>query len=614
VAVAGTGPYEPKWESLKRHRVPEWFRDAKFGIYTHWGPVTLGSEEGPGGAQWYGRNMYVRKSPCFEFHRKRFGDQRKVGYKDIIPLFKAEKFDAEAWARLFAEAGAKFAGPVAIHHDNFAMWDSALTRWDAKDMGPHRDIVGELAKAIRARGMRFLVAFHHGFTWRYFEPAMEFDGRAPGAEDLYWPHKPGEPPPRAFQERWLAMVDEVVRKYEPDLAWFDFGLGSVIMPEYQQRMFADYYNWAATHGREVAVAHKHRNVHRWTGVLDFERGREDRLTPYPWLTDTAIGPWFHQKSAGFKTVDQIVDVLVDIVSKNGCMLLNVGPTAEGEIPEVGKKLLRGIGKWLRVNGEAIYGTRPWLIYGEGPTRSGGGGFSERRDKPFTPRDIRFTRSKDGKTLYAIALAWPEGPLTLEAVAVKGVGPGARVELLGLSGKLPYRINELGQLVIEVPKLPPEKRPCGCAYAFRTTGFDLRLGPGAAFHLPGARSIEPTKVTIEGTKARLQTKGGRPNIGAWDDPKERLHWLARVEKPGRWLVRLEVSAGVGPSALKLSVEGHSSKATVPKTAGWFNTKWLCFAPVAFEKPGVYHFTLEAGDPARWRPVNLWKIELGPLPEE
>jgi len=465
--------------------VPEWFRDAKFGIYTHWGPITVGAEDGPGGVQWYGRNMYMEKSPTFAYHRQKFGDQRQFGYKDVVPLFRAEKFDPEAWAELFAASGAKFAGPVAIHHDNFAMWDSALTRWDSVDMGPHRDVTGELARAIRAHGLRFIATFHHAFAWQYYEPSYAFDGADPKYADLYCEaHKPGDPPTRRYLDQWLGKVNEVVTKYEPDMIWFDFGLGRVITPEYQQRMFADYYNWAAAHGREVLVAHKHRDIQQHTGVLDFERGREDRLTPYPWLTDTSVGPWFSQKSSPFKTTDQLVDVLVDIVSKNGCMLLNVGPAADGTIPAEAQKLLRGMGRWLKVNGEAIYETRPWLVFGEGPTANPGGGFSERKDRPYTAADLRFTRSKSGDAVYVIALGWPEGDVIVRSMQVQTTEDDAQASLLG-HGPVGHRVNDKAQLIIQVPPLKPDQRPCEHAYAFKLTGF--RLGLHAEARTPQAES-------------------------------------------------------------------------------------------------------------------------------
>ena len=462
------GPYELSWQSLKMNKTPEWFRDAKFGIYTHWGPVTVGAENGPSGVQWYGRNIYMLSSPTFEYHRNKYGDQHKVGYKNMVPKFKAKKFDAEAWAELFAAAGAKFAGPVVIHHDNFALWDSALTEWDSMDKGPKCDITGELEKAIHQRGMKFIATFHHAFVWRFYEPAYKFDAADGKHARLYCqPHEPGAPPTKEYLDLWLAKVNEVVNKYQPDLIWFDFGLGSekhkCITPEYRQRMFADYYNWAARHGREIGVAHKHWDIHQHTGILDFERGREDRLTPYTWLTDTSIGPWFHQKSARFKTVGQIVDVLVDIVAKNGCMLLNVGPKADGSIPENGQQILRGIGKWLQVNVEAIYNTRPWVVYGEGPIhQTKGGGFSEHQDKPYTAADIRFIRSKDGKTVYAIVLGQPEyGELTIKSLAEgKGLQTINSIQLLGHDDKITWERTAEGLKIVL-----PDKAPCEHAVAF-----------------------------------------------------------------------------------------------------------------------------------------------------
>ncbi len=463
--------YKPTWKSLSRHKIPEWFRDAKFGIYTHWGPVTVGSEDGPGGGQWYGCNMYKPNSPTFEYHRKRFGDQHEFGYKDIVPLFKAENFDAEVWAELFSASGAKFAGPVVIHHDNFAMWDSAYTEWDSMDKGPKRDITAELEKAIRKRGMKFIATFHHGFTWRYFEPSYKYDGADPKYAGLYCQaHEPNEPPTQEFMDQWLGKVNEVVKKYQPDLTWFDFGLGNekhkCITPEYQQRMFADYYNWATSNNRQVGVAHKHRHIHAHTGILDFERGREDSLVPYPWLTDTSVGQWFHQKSAPYKSVDQLVDVLVDIVSKNGCMLLNVGPAANGIIPPQGKEILLGIGDWLKVNGEAIYNTRPWLTFGEGPTLNTGGGFSERKDKPYTFEDIRFTCSKDGKTIYAVVLDWPERNLVVKSLGTKNeyhFGSIAKVQLLGHNRPLKWTQDE-DELNVQFPRT----KPCEHAFALKIT--------------------------------------------------------------------------------------------------------------------------------------------------
>lgn len=470
--VAGTRQpaFRPDWDSLKTHVDPTWLADAKFGIYTHWGPITVATEDAPAEMEWYGQQLYRTDHAAFPFHQKRFGDQHKIGYKDVIPHFKAEKFNAEEWAELFAQSGAKFAGPVAIHHDNFAMWDSDVTRWNSLKMGPKRDITGEIEKAVRKRGMKFIMTFHHGWAWRYFEPAYQFDAADPQFADLYGePHEKGAAPSKKYLDTWLAIVNEGISKYRPDVIWFDFELGRLIPEPYRQLMFADVYNWAARNGREIGVMHKHREIHRHTGILDFERGREDRVTEYNWVTDTSIGPWFHHNVLPYRTADNLIDVFVDIVAKNGCMLLNVGPRADGAIPEKAKTMLRDMGAWLRVNGEAIYGTRPWISFGEGPTGNVGGAFSEQKDASYTASDIRFTRK--GQTLYAIALAWPDkGHILVKSLpkpAGRGGGEVTEVSLLGHKGSIEWSQTAEGLRV----RLPSQK-PCEYAFTLKIEGNGL----------------------------------------------------------------------------------------------------------------------------------------------
>lgn len=386
--------YEPNWKSLSRHQTPEWFRDAKFGIYTHWGPNTVADENAPNDeAQWFGRRMYVKSNPVFEYSRTTFGDQHQFGYKDFIPMFKGEKFDAKVWAQLFEDAGAKFAGPVAIHHDNFAMWDSKLTKWNSFQMGPHKDIVGALEKEIKARNMYFMTSFHHAYAWAYYDSAFLYDASDPDYAGLYtMPHKSGTPESEPFKKLWLDKIKEVVTKYKPSLIWFDMDFNDNLLDIDRQKMFAFYYNWANTNNIKGVVTQKGEDVHKHTGILDFERGKENKITAYPWLTDDSMkgDSWFYQKSdTSWKSPNDLINFLSDIVSKNGNLLLNVDPMSDGSFNPRTVSTLKTVGNWLKINGESIYNTRPWIKYGEGAENASG--------------SIRYTRSKDNKTIYAIVL-------------------------------------------------------------------------------------------------------------------------------------------------------------------------------------------------------------------
>jgi alpha-L-fucosidase len=606
------GPFKPEWDSLKSHQDPEWFRDAKFGIYTHWGPVTLGREEGPGGGEWYGKEMYETNSRMFAWHQKQFGDQHTVGYKDVIPKFTAAKFDAERWADIFARAGAKFAGPVAVHHDNFAMWDSQVTPWNSTTMGPKRDVTGELAKAYKVRGLKLITTFHHGFAWEYFEPAFRFDA-ADGKNFLLYtePHKHGDPPSRRFQDQWLAMVMECVSKYEPDMIWFDFELKKIITPEYEQRMFADYYNWAAARGKESAVAHKFREIHEHTGILDFERGREDKLVPYPWLTDTALGPWFNRNDDNYRSVDNLVHVLIDIVSKNGCMLLNVGPQADGSISERAEKMLVALGDWLRVNGEGIYATRPWKIFGEGPTRgSKGGGFSENADRDFTPRDIRFTQSKDGASLYAITLGVPSEPICIRSLAA-AAGRVTAVSLLGGSAPLSWSQTAEGLSVTL-----PEAKPCAYAIALKIAGESLQPVAAPApdttvrAGADGRIVLTPAAAQLHGDKIRTEEARGHEYIAAWDNPADWPSWKIAFPAKADYEVQVVYSAAAGDTRFSLELAGAKIAGQAAGTQGWYDYATLSLGRVSVGQAGAQELTLRA-DPQAWKPLNVREIRLLPV---
>ena len=480
------GPFEPTIQSLEQHQTPDWFRDAKFGIYTHWGPVAVGTaQQAPGQSDcWYGRYMYIPglagpQAPghipsrtTFEDHRKHFGDPATNGFKDLIPLFKAEHFNAEAWADLFEQSGAKFAGPVVIHHDNFAMWDSQVTRWNAVKMGPKRDITGELERAIHKRGMKFVAAMHHAMTWCFYEPAFAYDARDPQYSDLYgdphplanqdlsldWCQVQWTPPSERFVREWLAKCDELVDKYKVDLLWHDAAMDHIPEPV-RLGMEAHFYNRAAEQRREVVLTYKGNDLPKGTAVIDFERSAATSILPMPWLTDTSVGHnfWFYDSGdANCFTTGELVRMLIDIVSKNGCLLLNVAPGPDGTISQKQSDTLLDIGRWLKQNGEAIYGTRPWKIFGEGPNLNGGSGDSAAQTLKYSPQDIRFTSK--GDAVYALVLAMPQGALKITSLG-KGAKladkPVARVELVGSDQKLAWT-QEADALVVQVPNALPRE--------------------------------------------------------------------------------------------------------------------------------------------------------------
>ncbi len=461
--------YTPDWSSLSMHPVPTWFKDAKFGIYTHWGPYSVAAF-GQNGS-WYPNKMYRPDTPEFHHHCRTFGHPSQFGYKDLIPLFEAKQFDAEEWADLFRRAGAQYAGPVAEHHDGFSMWNSRVNNWNAQRKGPKRDIVGELEKAIRARGMKFIATFHHSHNWWYY-PTWDktYDCSDPAYQGLYSrPHPPEERPDRIHLERWLTKLKEVVDGYSPDLIWFDFGLGS-IKESYRKAFLAYYFNKGLEWNKEVAVTYKEmpkgwHNLPPNTAIVDLEVGKMNTITNHPWLTDTSVdaspgAAWSHVRNVGFKSPERLIHNLIDRVSKNGHLLLNVGPRADGTIPEGARSCLLEMGDWLNVNGEAIYGTSPWLSSGEGPTQiEGGGHFNETNEVRFTAHDMRYTVK--GNNLYAIVLGRPGDRVTFKTLSSFYEDEIESVEMLGSENELGWFLNENG-LNVEVP----EELPGRHAFTFR----------------------------------------------------------------------------------------------------------------------------------------------------
>ena len=467
-------PFKPTWESLRTNRVPQWLRDGKFGIYTHWGVYSVPAV-GPNGT-WYSHSMYMYPDSPERVHQEAtYGPLEKFGYKDFIPMFTGEKFNADEWADLFQKAGARFAGPVAEHHDGFSMWDTKYSEWNAAKMGPKRDIVGELSKAIKRRNMKFVTAFHHAENWFFF-PVWDktLDCGDPRYSGLYGPiHEKGAQPDKAFLDRWAGKIIEVIDKYSPDFIWFDFGL-RFVNEDYKKNVLAYFYNKAAAEHRDVVVTYKDHDLPPGVGVNDLELGQEREMTYHEWITDSSIdnqGAWGYVNGAGFKTTENLVHNLVDRVSKNGFLLLNVGPKPDGTIPAEARERLLSLGKWLGTNGEAIYSTMPWVIAGEGPTQlDKSGAFNEKDELRYTAKDIRFT-AKDS-VLYATVLGWPGEKVLIKSLAGgpdpnhlfrNGLYPSeiVTITMLGDGKPLAWQMTAEG-LSIETPKT----KPCEHAFVFK----------------------------------------------------------------------------------------------------------------------------------------------------
>lgn len=465
--------FQPAWDSLSRYQVPDWYRDAKFGIFLHWGVYSVPAHE----SEWYPREMYLRENPVFQWHDENWGPQSIFGYKDFIPMFTAKNWVPGRWVEMFRKAGAKYVVPVGEHHDGFPMYDCIFTPWTAAKMGPRRDVVGELGRELREQGLKFGMSSHRGFNWSYYTFEKDFDTSNPRYSGLYGqPHaptpkinnKPGElrqTCPPDFLEDWYARTIQMVDQYQPDLIWFDFGIEAPEFEPYRQQFGAYFYNQAEKWGRGVVLNYKHDAYPQKAAVLDIERGLLDEIRPNVWQTDTSVSwkSWGYIEDDQFKTPGGLIRELIDITSKNGCLLLNVGPKPDGTIPEEAERVLLDMGSWLSLNGEAIYGTRPWKVYGEGPTKMQGGYFNE-KEVQFTPRDLRFT-TKDG-IVYAICMAWPGSTLKIESLGTSSramPGSVADVRLIGLDLKLDWRQGADG-LTVQVPN----HKPCDYAFVFKVT--------------------------------------------------------------------------------------------------------------------------------------------------
>ena len=461
--------YEPTWESLSTHEAaPEWFQDAKLGIYFHWGVYSVPAFQ----TEWYPRFMHFEGNPVYEHHLEKYGHPSEFGYHDFVPMFEAEKFDADEWADLFVKAGAKFAGPVAEHHDGFSMWDSDATPWNAADMGPKRDITGELAIAIRERDMKLITTFHHAKQLQRFD-STSIDRRGMAFKNSHYPFFKGMPPSSEdeklkylygnipeeqwLEEVWLGKLKEVIDQYQPDIIWFDSWLDQ-IPEEYRKEFSALYLNEAEKWGKDVVIVRKQDDLPLNYTVDDLEKSRKNSLEPNPWMTDETIskGRWCYTEGIEVKASVDVLHVLIDIVSKNGVLLLNISPKADGSIPNVQQEVLLDMGSWLDQFGEAIYATRPWYTFGEGPTREPEGHFKNREaflNLKYSWKDARYTTKE--QIVYATLLGSPDKGTSIDLLAFAADSLPEpieikSVELLGSEAPLEWKLSDEG-LNILIPE-------------------------------------------------------------------------------------------------------------------------------------------------------------------
>ncbi|MEM6641412.1 MAG: alpha-L-fucosidase [Bacteroidota bacterium] len=453
--------YQETWESLKQYEIPQWMKDAKFGIFIHWGPNSVAELH----TDWYPRWMYLDEGhvdhvtgekkndiphKASVYHKEKFGDPKTFGYKDLIPMWTMENFDAEDWVSLFKEAGAQYVIPVAEHHDGYAIYESSITPYNSVAMGPKRDVFKELATEIKKQGLIFGASSHLAFNWNFYTQKPHFDTGDPQYAALYAPpHEPYSPAsPEWLANTWWPRTKEIIDKYQPDIFWFDFYLDRPEFAPYHKKLAAYYYNSGVARDQEVVLQTKNLRYESYkpgTHMLDLERSKMDSLRKDYWQTDTSIGKnsWYYAKNWIPKNAGSLVADLVDIVSKNGCLLLNIGPRKDGIIPDDQKETLLEIGKWLEVNGEAIYGSKYYEVYGEGPTKTKTGHLSEGKNKGFTEEDIRFTTNDE--LLYATVLVPPTSDirisyLTSSQLEIKSI------ELLGFEGKIEFQQSENGTLI------------------------------------------------------------------------------------------------------------------------------------------------------------------------
>ena len=469
----GQKKYKADWESLKTYEIPQWYKDAKFGIFIHWGPTTVPANN----AEWYGFHMWnegevdalgnpsKKSSSAYNFHKENFGDPAEYGYTKFIPEFKAENFDPKEWIDLFVEAGAKYVVPVGEHCDGFAMYNSKITRWNSVEMGPKKDIVGELFSEARKQGLKVGTSSHYAYGWHWWTYKDKFETTNPELRDFYWDaHDRWEPASKEWVKNWYNRTMDMMTQYQPDLLWFDLGFCEPAYEDARKKILANYYNQGLKNDQEVVLNYKNikwKPVPDGAAVLDLESGKLDRIRKDVWQTDMSLGGWRWGYCEPYEMRDasNYQQDLIDIVSKNGVLLLNVAPNKHGVIPDDQKAILRDIGAWLKVNGEGIYESVPFTVFGQGPSNAEMRIHANIHEKGFTSDDFRYTQNKqniyafwmkaDDRKVISLDAFGSENRIINDAIS--------KVSLLGYDSEITW-IQQKNELVIQLPANFSSKNP------------------------------------------------------------------------------------------------------------------------------------------------------------
>lgn len=642
LSAAEPDAFAPTWESLRAHyQAPDWYRDAKFGIFMHWGPCSVPAPANDG---WYGRNMYLQEGApwgsAYAFHVKTYGHPSQVGYKDIIPLWKAEKWDPEELVGFFKRIGARYVVPVAVHHDNFDCYASTFQPWNSVTMGPKRDIIGDWRAAILRAGLRFGVSSHSDRAWGWWETAhgsdttgplkgVSYDGNATKADgvgrwwsgldpaDLYCPRLVpggwGKQDPRtseAYAATWSARTRELIDRYQPDLLYFDGGLP---MGQRGLDIAAHLYNAKVRAGASPAgpwATDAVLNV-KWNPPLeaivdDQEKGLADWVRPRPWQVDASINAmWFADRLPLELTSRGIIATLVDTVSKDGNLLLNIALEADGTLPDEQRRRLERVGAWLERNGAAIYGTRATHLYGEGPTRVRHWQNVGSDLPAFTPADMRFT-TRNG-VLYAIALGWPaSNTFNIQALRTSaGIFAGAvdTVSLLGSAGTLRWTQTASGLTVT----LPPGQRDAvdGDGIALAITGLKDVQRDGVVRPLAdGTIRLPGWDAKLDGSSIRVLSSSGC--VGDWDKEGEFPHWDFVCPEAGTYDLTARASSDGDGGQAEVRIVGAGFRKTVPwaiaRTSGLDDFRTVALGQVSFDRAGRFSVSV-VPVPGAWKSVRL-----------